>query len=309
VTVISVRLCVHGYVVVRDGLKFGHLHVGIVGRDCLFAGRLIRVVDDNIIGVFLLFQLLLVVEFGELGNEVVNALVGMLRLVDGDIWVVLLLQLLLVEFGELGNEVVNVLLLTTERRSLQAKLSLDHRDGRTRREVGISALHKIGLPNGEGSAGHAWSALSDLLGCQPSQPGTVADQEPHQQKLLEKVPAAWLCGDKCPDHGGHTQVPGFQGVVGLKTGRENLRTDDLFTVSEHPAIHFLEPQSNICIEIASVMLVEAKLWWGLMLVRSSRRRSMGLGAVRLRSVRLRNVGLRNCCGRSGSAHGRRHSFR
>jgi hypothetical protein len=249
----SVQLCVHQYVVVRDRLKFGHLHVGIVGRDCFFAGRLIRVVDDNIIGVFLL------------------------------------LQLLLVEFGELGNEVVNVLALTTERRSLPAKLTLDHRDGRTRREVGISALDIIDLPNGEGRAGHAWSVLSDLLGCQLSQPGTVADQEPHQQKLLEKVPAAWLRGDKCPDHGGHTQVPGFQGVVRLKTGRENLRTDDLFSVSEHPAIHFREPPGSTCIariDIASLMLVHVKLWRGLMLVRSSRRRSVGLGGVRLR----------NCCG-------------
>jgi hypothetical protein len=272
----------------------------------------------------LLFQLLLV-EFDELGNEVVNILVRLLRvvrflrLVDGDIGVVLLFQLLLVEFGELGNEVVNVLALSTERRRLPAKLTLDHRDGSTRREVGISALDIIDLPNGEGRAGHAWSVHSDLLGCQLSQPGTVADQEPHQQKRLEKVPAAWLCGDKCPDHGGHTQVPGSHGVVRLKTGRANLRTDDLFSVSEHPAIHCCEPQGSICIDIASVMLVKAKLWRGLMLVRSSRRRSVGLGGVRLRSVRLRNVGLRslrlrnvglrNCCGRSGSTHGRRHNFR
>jgi hypothetical protein len=62
----------------------------------------------------LLFQPLLV-EFDELGNEVVNVLVRLrrvvrfLRLVDGDIGVVLLFQLLLVEFGELENEVVNVL--------------------------------------------------------------------------------------------------------------------------------------------------------------------------------------------------------
>jgi hypothetical protein len=243
-------------------------------------------------GISSLFQLLVVTAISG-----VSSLLQLLRLFTAA-RLCLLFQLLLVEFGELGNEVVNVLPLTTERRSLQAKLSLDHRDGRTRREVGMSALHKIDLPNGEGRAGHAWSALSDLLGCQPSQPGTVTDQEPHQQKLLEKVPAAWLCGDKCPDHGGHTQVPGFQGVVGLKTGGENLRTDDLFSVSEHPAIHCREPQGGICIDIGSVMLVKVKLWRGLMLVRSSRRRS----------VRLRNVELRNCCGRSSRTHGRRHSF-